>query len=227
MKNKITDIFFDLDDTLWDFQRNSALTFAFIFSKNKLEIELDDFLKIYTPINEEYWRQYRRGEIDKTYLRHARLTDTFMALNLKISADIVHVLADDFMLHLADYNHLTPETIETLDYLYPKYNLHILTNGFRSVQKEKLQNSRLISYFKTVTTADEIEVKKPHPKIFEWALNKGKTRKENSVMIGDNFEADISGAKNAGLKSIFYNPLKKEGCQEYSIKSIGELKDLF
>src|SRR5699024_5456774 len=133
MRTDITDLFFDLDDTLWDFQRNSYLTFAFILKKRQLPVPVDTFFETYRPINETYWKRFRQGKINKSGLRLQRLADTFTSLNLEISQEMIGSMADDYMIHLPDNNHLLPRTKETLDYLSAGYNLHIITNGFDEV----------------------------------------------------------------------------------------------
>ncbi|MFD2433603.1 YjjG family noncanonical pyrimidine nucleotidase [Mesonia maritima] len=196
----ITDIFFDLDHTLWDFERNSALAFEKILLKNEVDLNITDFLKIYVPLNESYWKLYREDKITKEDLRFKRISETFEALNYKSSTQLIEKLADDYILHLPDNNHLFEDAISTLDYLAEKYRLHIITNGFEEVQHLKMKNAQIDHYFETVTTSENAGVKKPHPIIFEKALKKANTENVKSVMIGDNLEADIEGAEKIGMK---------------------------
>jgi len=198
-------IFFDLDHTLWDFDKNSALTFKKIFELNNLEIDLTEFLEVYVPINLQYWKLYREEKIDKKKLKFARLNDAFKALEIQIPTRIIHKLSDDYITHLCTFNHLFPNTIELLDYLHPKYKLHIITNGFKEVQHGKLNQSNIDHYFLTVTNSEMVGVKKPNPKIFNHALQMAKATPENSLMIGDNLEADIMGAINFGMPAICFN----------------------
>jgi|SRR5699024_2748804 len=223
----IKNLFFDLDDTLWDFQRNSALTLAYIFKKRNLPIDLAEFLPVYRPINEAYWRRYREEEIDKTSLRLGRLTDTFNTLRREVSSELVIQLSEDYNRHLADFNHLFPETIPTLSYLSKRYRLHILSNGFGAGQRMKMKNSGIDAFFDSVTTPDDSGVKKPDPLIFEKALAKGKAEKESSVMIGDNVEVDVRGAEQAGFYPIYFNPSEDSDYIGHQIKTIAELKDIF
>jgi YjjG family noncanonical pyrimidine nucleotidase len=201
----ITDVFFDLDHTLWDFEKNSALAFDKVFKMQDLEVNMPEFLKYYVPINREYWERYRKDEITQKELRFGRLKDTFDLIKYAISDDIVELLSAEYIHYLPKYNHLFDGTIEILDYLKTKYNLHIITNGFAEIQGNKLNNSYITAYFKTVTNSEMAGVKKPNPKIFEYALDFAKTKKENSIMIGDCIEADVRGALDAGLDAIFFN----------------------
>jgi len=198
-------IFFDLDHTLWDFDKNSALTFEKIFSLNGIEIDLNSFLEVYVPINFNYWKLYREEKIDKKNLKFARLNDTFKALELKISSRIIHKLSDDYITYLSTFNHLFSGTIELLEFLFAKYKLHIITNGFKEAQQAKLNQSNIDHYFLTVTNSEMVGVKKPNPKIFHHALHMANATIENSIMIGDNLEADILGALNIGMDAICFN----------------------
>lgn len=225
-KAEITDIFFDLDDTLWDFKRNAALTFDFIFAKRELSFDLNSFLKVYEVINDKYWKLYRSNKIDREGLRFHRLAESFQQLKWEITHAGINELVDDFKAHLADFNHLLPEAIEVLEYLSPKYKLHILTNGFEEVQRKKLLNSNLYPFFHSITTSEENGIKKPSPEIFELALKKAKTSKENSLMIGDNFEADILGAQAVGLKTIYFQSVKNPDFNGIQISQLNELKKL-
>ena len=201
----ITDVFFDLDHTLWDFDKNSALTFEKIFKSNNIEILLDDFIAVYEPINLNYWKLYREDKISKTDLRFNRLNDAFLKLDITLDPEIINTLSEDYIKHLSSFNHLFDHTQEILTYLRQQYKLHIITNGFHEVQHKKLAQSNIIHYFETVTNSEIAGVKKPHPDIFYYALEQAKTSKEKSVMIGDNLEADVLGAKEIGMEAIFFN----------------------
>jgi len=222
--NNISHVFFDLDHTLWDFDKNSALTFEKIFELNNIKINLDEFLKIYVPINFRYWKLYREEKIDKAKLRYGRLNDAFNVLNLKVKSSLIYKLSDDYILYLPTFNHLFEGAIETLEYLQNKYKLHIITNGFKEVQQGKLNNSNIDKYFTTVTNSEMVGVKKPNPKIFKHALNKASASKENSIMIGDNYEADILGALNFGIDAICFNYHKE--LLTINIKQISKLNEL-
>jgi putative hydrolase of the HAD superfamily len=198
-------IFFDLDHTLWDFDKNSALTFEKIFALNAINIDLNSFLEVYVPINFNYWKLYREDKVDKKNLKFARLNDTFKALGIDVSAAVVHKLSDDYITYLSTFNHLFDGTIELLEYLHAKYKLHIITNGFKEAQQAKLNQSNIDHYFLTVTNSEMVGVKKPNPKIFLHALHMANATLENSLMIGDNLEADILGALNIGMDAICFN----------------------
>jgi YjjG family noncanonical pyrimidine nucleotidase len=205
MNRILTDVFFDLDHTLWDFEKNSALAFEIIFEKHKINLDFDKFLGFYVPANFKYWEMYRKDEIDHLTMRYRRLKDTFDFLEYSIDDNKIQLLSDEYIHYLPKNNHLFEGAIPVLDYLKSKYNLHIITNGFADIQNSKLKNSNIIHYFKTITNSEIAGVKKPNAIIFEFALDQANAKKENSIMIGDCIEADVKGALDAGLDAIFFN----------------------
>tara|TARA_B100000902_G_scaffold382116_1_gene419415 strand:+ start:326 stop:1018 length:693 start_codon:yes stop_codon:yes gene_type:complete len=223
---EINNIFFDLDHTLWDFDKNSDLTFYKILEKNEINIDVAKFLKNYHPINRKYWEMYRENKVSKADLRFYRLYDTFNKLNYKINDDLIHQLAIDYIEHLSDFNHLIPDTLIVLNSLRSKYKMHIITNGFKEVQKRKLQKSDLIQYFETVTISEDVGVKKPHKLIFDQALKVANANIENSVMIGDNFNADILGALGVGMKAIYYDFHKTNHEERENVTIVKNLKEI-
>ena len=222
--NKITDIFFDLDHTLWDFEKNSALTFEKIFGLNAIEVDLPLFLEHYIPINFKYWKLYREEKISKEALRFSRLNDTFMAIKKPVEQHKIEKLSHDYIIYLTTFNHLITGALEVLAYLEKKYKLHIITNGFNEVQQTKLDKSGITKYFHTITNSELAGVKKPNPKIFQYALNVAKVNVGNAIMIGDSYEADIEGALNIGMDAIY---LKIESTEtHYGVKTISNLYQL-
>ncbi|AXT19199.1 noncanonical pyrimidine nucleotidase, YjjG family [Flavobacteriaceae bacterium AU392] len=201
----IEHIFFDLDHTLWDFDKNSGLTFEKIFKLNDLDIDIKEFLKVYEPINFQYWKLFREDKIDKVKLRFNRLYDTFNHLNINIKSSMIYKLSKDYISHLTSFNHLFDGAIDVLEYLKPNYKLHIITNGFKEVQQSKLNKSNIDHYFDVVINSEMVGVKKPNPKIFKHALLMTNASLDNSIMIGDNYEADVLGAINFGMDAICYN----------------------
>jgi len=204
-KELITDVFFDLDHTLWDFDKNSGLAFERVFKKHQIAIKIEDFLPVYEPINLEYWRLFRNEKVSKQNLRRGRLVDTFKEFGKEFSIAIIDEMADSYIDELPIDNHLFEGALDILEYLSKKYSLHIITNGFEEVQYKKIKNSGIKNYFKTITTSEEVGVKKPNPVIFMKAMEKASTKSESSIMIGDSFEADVLGAENIGMQTIFYN----------------------
>ncbi|MEA1785906.1 YjjG family noncanonical pyrimidine nucleotidase [Arenibacter sp. GZD96] len=204
-KGIVTDVFFDLDHTLWDFEKNSALTFKKILAEANITVKLADFLEVYKPINLELWKLYRENRISQADLRYKRLKQTFDVLGHTMDSEQINALAGQYIVHLSTFPNLLPNTHEILRYLKPNYKLHIITNGFQEIQYKKLQNSQIDIYFDRIIHSETVGVKKPHPKIFEIALEKSKVLPKNAIMIGDSLEADILGAKAVGLHTLHFN----------------------
>ena len=225
MKAPILDVFFDLDHTLWDFEKNSALTFKKILQKNQIPVNPVEFVKQYSPINYRYWDLFRDDKISQNEMRFGRLRDTFEILNLKVEQEILEILADEYIHFLPDNNHVFDGTFELLDYLQPKYNLHIITNGFHDLQNHKMKNSNLSPYFKTITNSESAGVKKPNPIIYEFALRQANANRETSIMIGDCIHADVLGAMNCGIDAILFNEVPQIVANK-SIRQVNHLLDL-
>lgn len=224
MNPNITDIFFDLDHTLWDFDKNSEMAFNRIFKDKFPEINCKDFIEKYIPINQACWKLYQNDKITHLELRYNRLKFSFDALNVVISDDEINQIANDYIEFLTDNNHLFDGAIEVLEYLKPKYKLHIITNGFANVQDKKINNAALSGYFSTITNSELAGVKKPNSIIFDYAVRLAQASKENCLMIGDCLDADVNGALNAGLDAIFFNDKKIETPK--NIKQINHLLEL-
>ena len=222
----IQHVFFDLDHTLWDFEKNSDLAFKKVFDKQNITIDLDNFLDVYRPLNHQYWKLYREEKVTKEELRYQRLKRTFDAVNYVITDELIDIIAIEYVDFMPDFNHLFEHTFEILDYLKEKYQLHIITNGFEEIQTKKMQSSNILHYFKEIITSDSVGVKKPNPKVFNFALEVANAKNENSIMIGDNVEADIQGAIDVGMRAIHFNFVGENVIDPRfpSIKSLLELK---
>ena len=229
---KIQHIFFDLDNTLWDHRGNAYSTLKEIFKrqdvKEKFNIDFEDFHQEYFTINERLWEQIRDGEIDKEYLRKHRFYDTFLFFGID-DFDLSQTFENNFLDEILNYNDLVVGAFEILEYLYDKgYKLHILSNGFKEVTHKKCELSGIQNYFQTITSADEINIRKPQPEIYDYALKKAKAQKEDSMMIGDDWIADVEGGKSFGLEVVFFDVFndnfEAEGVKV--IKKLIELKEI-
>ena len=223
-REKVKDIFFDLDHTLWDFEKNSALTFQKIFQLRDVAVQLDDFLAVYVPTNAKMWKLFREAEISKEELRFKRLDTVFNQLGYAQQPETIHQLSEDYITYLSSYNHLFDGVDDVLKYLHKDYRLHIITNGFHTVQEEKLKNANIDKYFDVVVNSEMVGVKKPDPKIFEYSLTKAKANAATSIMVGDNLEADVFGAKNVGMHAIHFNTNSEQ--EDISVQTIYKLEEL-
>jgi len=225
---RIKHVFFDLDHTLWDFEKNSDLTFQKLFTEYHIDLDVAVFLDVYKPINFKYWRLYRQEKVSKEQLRYRRLKEAFDAVHFSISDELIDTLAIQYIKFMPNFNHLFDGAIDILNYLKDKYQLHIITNGFEEVQTKKMKSSKIYHYFDQVITSESVGVKKPNPLIFEHALRVAKATKENSIMIGDSIEADIEGAINFGVKAIYcdFENNNPKGNTFVTVSALHQIKQL-
>jgi putative hydrolase of the HAD superfamily len=206
---KYRHIFFDLDHTLYDFDESTRITFRELYDKYKLERNgvkpFDRFLELYKKNNVALWERYRNGEIRKKYLNVERFHVSLLHFGINDRAFAGRFAAE--YLRLSPQNEaLFPAVIDVLSYLFEKYSLHIITNGFDEVQRVKLKSNAIEKYFSTVTTSEEAGAKKPNAKIFHFALNKAGANVTESIMIGDDYNVDIEGARSVGMDQMLLSP---------------------
>lgn len=227
------DLFFDLDHTIWDFELNSKETLWDLHLKYELEAKginnFDEFYSIYSVHNHRLWDRYSKGFIKQEELRWKRIY--LSLLDYKIADEALSKeMSVDYLTILPDKKNLFPYTIEILEYLKSKdYSMHLITNGFESVQFKKIKNSNLADYFTEVITSEASNSLKPNKEIFEYALKVSNANVETSIMIGDNEDADIQGAINVGMDSIFVNHLQIQPTvpATHTITHLKELENIF
>ncbi len=227
----IKHIFFDLDHTLWDFEKNSETVIKQLLVTYDLErlynLTADDFIKKYKKINHKLWHLYSHKKITKEELRNTRFSKTLKKFGAK-NEELSLLLEKEYIARSPYQTHLLDGANEILDYLKPKYHLHILTNGFKEVQHIKLHESGIKKYFNNIFISEEIGFQKPDIEIFEAAQKKAIVKADECIMIGDNYPNDIEGALNAGWKAIYISNRKKRTKNEnlFQINNLLELKEL-
>ncbi|HEY0297734.1 MAG TPA: YjjG family noncanonical pyrimidine nucleotidase [Arachidicoccus sp.] len=230
---KYTHLFFDLDHTLWDFEANAKDALFESFNKNDLTAKgiggYEIFYEKYTFHNTRLWDRYSKGFIKQDELRWKRMW--LALLDFKIANEpLARKMSEEFLEFLPLRKKVFPYTREILNYLKDKnYQLHLITNGFDFIQTQKLRNADLTEFFKEIITSETSGSLKPNKEIFEYALNKANASIDKSIMIGDNPEADIKGAQNFGMDTIFVNHLKVETAVEatFEILHLKELESIF
>jgi putative hydrolase of the HAD superfamily len=224
-------VFFDLDRTLWDFEINSHETLMELIDKYKLAEKginsSNTFIEEYYKINDLLWEEYRQGIINQDILRFERFNRALLKYEIT-DVELIKNIGNDYVYLSPLKTNLVPHTFEILDYLKSKYDLHIITNGFEEVQHIKLSNSGIASYFSEIITSERAGYKKPDKRIFDYSLSATNSSREKSIMIGDCINADILGAKNAGIRQIYFNPNQNSHQEDitHEINSLIELKEI-
>lgn len=225
-------IFFDLDHTLWDFEANARDTLRELYSNNQLDArgvnDITLFFERYSYHNDRLWDRYTKGFIKQEELRWKRMW--FTLLDFKIGDEALSkAMSVQFLDRLPYRTSLFPYTVEILDYLRNKgYRMHLITNGFDEVQRCKLESSNLTGYFEEMFTSQRCNSLKPNKEIFEFALNATGATVAESIMIGDNLDADIQGGINAGLDTVFVNHLNVKAHIQptYTVLHLKELETI-
>jgi putative hydrolase of the HAD superfamily len=224
---KTKHLFFDLDRTLWDFDKNSKQALIMLFDAHNLSHvikDFDDFHAVYKNYNSQLWKAYGNGAINKAFLRTERFRITMAHFSIS-DPEIIKGFSDGYIDLSPKQTHLFPGTIETLRELkQASYNMHIITNGFKEVQYTKLDNCGLTSFFDVIICSEEVGQNKPSCGIFKHAMKLAGAQPVESVMIGDDLEVDIIGALNAGMYGIHFDPeSKKYTSSTESVQNLTEL----
>lgn len=205
-KSKYKHLFFDLDNTLIDFDGAALLVLEELFIEKKIDQYFHDFASfysIYSKINKELWHQYKDHTITKDAVKYGRFEQT-LAIKEVDNPTLSKTLGDAFVERVAHKHILIPGCIEVLDALKSSYNMHIISNGFTEVQNHKLTGTGLNKYFDWVILSEAVKSQKPNRPIFETAVKNANAKKSESLMIGDNYDTDITGARNFGMDQAWY-----------------------
>ncbi|MCB2409829.1 YjjG family noncanonical pyrimidine nucleotidase [Hymenobacter lucidus] len=223
-------LFFDLDHTLWDFEKNADETLRTLFDQHALGrfglFTVEEFINRYRDVNHALWRMYQNNQISQQQLRSVRFVRTLTRLGLS-EEDVPFNISQQFTDLLPRKSAVFPFTHEVLDYLQEKYTLHLITNGFKDIQHIKLTSSNLTDYFQEVITSECSGYLKPDARMFSHALERTGATAAESLMIGDNLECDVLGAYNAGIDQVYFNPDKRRHFASitYEISCLSELRE--
>jgi len=223
-----THIFFDLDHTIWDFDKNAEETLHELYGAYQLKDlglhSADLFIETYTRNNHQLWADYHLGKVTKQHLREMRFKKTFIDLGVEPHL-MPTAFEDDYVRICPTKTNLFPGAHETLTYLSAKYPLYLISNGFKESQDTKINTTGIGKYFQHMVISELVGVNKPDKAIFQHALDVAGAIKETSLMIGDSLEADVMGALNFGMDAIYFNPLGLEKPAGVPVQ-ITQLKEL-
>lgn len=223
-------IFFDLDHTLWDFERNSGATLQQLYLEFGLEqkgiADFEQFRSTYELHNERFWIRYRKGFVRREELRWKRMWHTLLDFRIADNA-LARRMAGIYLERLPHQGLLIPFAQDILDYCTGKnYCLHLITNGFETTQRQKMRTSGIDHYFGQVITSESSNSMKPKPEIFAYALQASGALLQESIMIGDSLEADILGAQRCDMDQVYFNPNRKAHTEKptYEIDCLSQLR---
>lgn len=228
--SSVKHIFFDLDHTLWDHDQNAFETISELLSELELlagqDVDPRTFYDAYREINVRLWGMYRRAEIDSEELRERRFREIFSVFEYHDAAGVTK-FSEEFLARCPLKSTLVEGARELLDWSNENYSLHIITNGFANIQEVKMRSANMTHYFDTVTTSESSGHKKPHRGIFEHAFKVANADPAESIYVGDNFEVDVKGGLDFGVRTIFYNPRNLDNPSDaISILRLGEIRDI-
>ena len=220
-------IFFDLDNTLWDFEKNSWEALQELFTHHDISsltgVGFEIFHQKYVELNHYYWDLYSKHQIEKETLRVIRFRETLKHFSYD-DVQVADAMAEAYISISPYKKNLFPHAHEILQYLTGKYRLGLITNGFNEVQYIKIKSSGIDHYFEEMITSENAGFQKPDKRIFEHAQLKLNSAPHQCLIIGDNYDADIAGARNAGWQAIYFDP--KEQGPETDVKKIASLIEL-
>lgn len=224
-------LFIDLDDTLWDIHLNGRECLEEIYRDYgyaEFYASFDDYYRVYMPGNLQLWALYRQGKISKEELIVERFLAPVRAFGIDDPA-YAKKLNDDFLDRTTRKTRLIDGALELLVYLKPRYRMHILSNGFREVQNKKIENSGLRPYFDKIILSEDAGINKPHPELFTYALKNTNSKRNQTIMIGDSWDADIVGARNSRIAQIWLNPAEEapQGFKPtHTVHTLTEIKNI-
>lgn len=221
-------LFIDLDDTIWDFTGNSRIVYRTLYDKfnyDRFFDSFDTYIRIFEKKNEELWTEYGKGNITKDELNERRFAYPLQTVGIE-NRTMTHQFMTEALDMMPTMSGVVEGAIDILEYLKPKYNLYILSNGFRELQYNKMKSAGIYDYFNKVILSEDIKVHKPNVEIFHFALSATQSEFSNSIMIGDNIETDIRGAKDAGIDQIYFNRWNNTALPVIPTYTISKLKEL-
>jgi YjjG family noncanonical pyrimidine nucleotidase len=204
MGAKYKSIFFDADDTLFDYPKAERAALRACLREFRLRKDLGVFLDAYRRHNRDVWQAFERGETDQAALRVERFRR--LAVELDIPDLSLDRLSAFYLEALSGQPQLMPGALATVRELAKKFPLALVTNGIAAVQRRRFAASPITPFFQAVVISEEVGVAKPDPRIFAPALEKIGVEAGEVLYVGDSVTSDMAAARNAGMDFCWFNP---------------------
>lgn len=225
-------LFFDLDNTLWDTIHDNKKCLEELFVDHHFDqhyASFEAFYARYFPYNEQLWERYQSHQINRRTLMRERMLHVLRPMGIDDPDFALH-LNDELMERTTHRTTLLPSALTLLKHLYPFYRLFILSNGFREVQRRKMEAVGLLPYFDRLVLSEDAGSRKPRRAFFDYALRQTNTRRNEALMIGDSYMTDIAGALGAGIDALWLNPaaLPPPGKLQptFTVRSLDEIRGI-
>ena len=222
-------IFFDLDHTLWDFETNSErclqqLMIDFQLAE-KYNLTHEKFYKKYVKLNHFYWELYSQNKIDKEELRYIRFYKALIQFGID-DMSLSKEIAVAYTRECPKLGALINGAKEVVELLVANgKEINLITNGFKEIQHIKLASCGLDKYVTRMITSEQVGHQKPHKKTFQYAMDQvGCNEATSCLMIGDNWRADVQGARDFGMSAIW---ISKEDMKDSTVMQMPDLMPLY
>ena len=228
----ITAIFFDLDDTLWDFRQSSRASLDMVFAHYLLDhgISKEDWLAHYALANKELWTSYQSGVHSADEVKELRFQRSFAQVGICLTRHAVGEVSQYYLAEIVRNTRLYPGVKQVLSELSASYELGIISNGM-AVSRDRLDAHGIGQYFRRVVTASDAGAPKPAVEIFAHAMAEARVSADRAAYVGDDYHSDVLGSKGAGMFSVWYNPEGKAApapvVPDRVISTFTELTEIF
>ncbi len=196
-------LFFDADNTLWDFNLSEKFALFKVITENQVEYE-PIHLEGYHKVNKACWHNFEKGNLSAADLKTKRFELFCHEFGLKLNAE---AMGKSYLQHLGSTDFMIAGALNLLDRLSSRHKLVLVTNGIKEVQRRRINNTGIEHYFEAIVISDEIGVAKPNAAFFDHAFEQVSfPAKKDVLMIGDSLSSDIRGGNGYGVATCWYNP---------------------
>ncbi len=227
MKKHYPWLWFDADNTLFDYNRAEATALRNTFHSLSLPYE-DGYLDIYQRINQGLWQALEKQEITQADLRYRRFE---LLLEKLQQSGSPNQMSSAYVEYLTSCTDLIDGAYEVLETLKETSHIAIVTNGLQAVQRGRLAHSTIRDFIDEIIISEEIGAAKPHAAFFDIAFARtGRPAKSDVLVIGDSLTSDMQGGVDYGLATCWYNPTAEPRPADlgitYEIRQLRELLEM-